>query len=77
MLAIRMGRTGDAPMNISMDDDKPRKVPVHEIGQDLGPLSLEEIDRRIENLKSEIERLSATRASKQASKAAADLFFKR
>lgn len=64
-------------MGTAMDDDKPRKAPVHEIGQDLSPLSLEEINRRIELLKAEIERLAATRASKQASKAAADLFFKR
>jgi uncharacterized small protein (DUF1192 family) len=64
-------------MSSAMDDDRPRKLPVHEIGQDLTPLSLEEIDRRIEVLKAEIDRLAASRASKQASKAAADLFFKR
>ncbi len=58
------------------DDDRPRKLGLHQIGQDLSPLSLEEIDRRIQILKDEIERLMATRASKQASKAAADLFFK-
>ncbi|MGL4438144.1 MAG: DUF1192 domain-containing protein [Bosea sp. (in: a-proteobacteria)] len=63
-------------MSMTIDDDKPRKVSVHEIGQDLGALSLEDIDRRIEALKAEIERLIATRASKQASKSAADLFFK-
>lgn len=64
-------------MSGPMEDDRPRKAPVHEIGQDLTPLAHEEIDRRIEVLKAEIERLSASRASKQASKAAADLFFKR
>jgi uncharacterized small protein (DUF1192 family) len=58
------------------EDDRPRKALAHEIGQDLSPLSLEEIDRRIAMLKAEIERLSAARAGKQASKAAADAVFK-
>lgn len=66
-----MGGTG------SGDDDHPRKAGVHEIGQDLSPLSIDEIDRRIAALHAEIERLQAVRAGKQASKAAADLFFKR
>jgi uncharacterized small protein (DUF1192 family) len=61
----------------SGDDDRPRKTHAHEIGQDLSPLSIEEIDRRITALHAEIERLQAARAGKQASKAAADLFFKR
>jgi uncharacterized small protein (DUF1192 family) len=38
---------------------------------------IDEIDRRIAALHGEIERLQAVRAGKQASKAAADLFFKR
>lgn len=59
------------------DEDRPRKKVTHELGQELAELSLEEIDLRIELLKSEIERLAAARAAKQASKAAADLFFKR
>jgi uncharacterized small protein (DUF1192 family) len=66
-----MGGTG------SGDDDRPRRSPVHEIGQDLSPLSIEDIDRRIAALQAEIERLAEARAGKQASKAAADLFFKR
>ncbi|MFY8039301.1 MAG: DUF1192 domain-containing protein [Bosea sp. (in: a-proteobacteria)] len=66
-----MGGTG------SGDDDRPRKANAHEIGQDLSPLSIDEIDRRIAALHGEIERLQAVRAGKQASKAAADLFFKR
>jgi len=61
----------------SSDDDRPRKTHAHEIGQDLSPLSIEEIDRRIAALHAEIERLQAARTGKQASKAAADLFFKR
>jgi uncharacterized small protein (DUF1192 family) len=65
------------PMSVFGDDDRPRPARVHEIGQDLAPLSLEELDRRIEMLKAEIARLVEARAGKQASKAAADLFFKR
>ena len=61
----------------SGDDDRPRRANAHEIGQDLSPLSIDEIDRRIAALHGEIERLQAVRAGKQASKAAADLFFKR
>lgn len=63
-------------MAVFGDDDKPRKQPVHEVGQDLSQLSIEEIDRRLELLRSEIERLKSARDAKQASRAAADLFFK-
>ncbi len=58
------------------DDDKPRKPALHEIGQDLSQLSIEEIGRRIEALSAEIERLTEARSRKQASKNAADAFFK-
>ncbi|MCX7323854.1 MAG: DUF1192 domain-containing protein [Hyphomicrobiales bacterium] len=63
-------------MAIFGDDDKPAKQAAHEIGQDLSQLSLEEIDRRVALLRAEIERLDAARRTKQASRAAADLFFK-
>ncbi len=63
-------------MTLFGDDDKPRKHAVHEIGQDLSQLSIDEIGRRIEVLSAEIERLSETRTAKQASKNAADAFFK-
>ena len=58
------------------DDDKPRKKVSHEIGQDLSLLSVEELNGRIALMQSEIERLQAAVAKKQASKAAADSFFK-
>ncbi|MCX7340969.1 MAG: DUF1192 domain-containing protein [Hyphomicrobiales bacterium] len=63
-------------MAIFGDDDKPVIEAAHKIGQDLSQLSLEEIDRRVALLKAEIERLDAARKAKQASRAAADLFFK-
>ena len=59
------------------EDDKPKKKLVHEIGQDLALLSIEELRERIALLASEIERLEAARAKKQASRSAADDFFKR
>ena len=58
-------------------DEKPKLVPlVHQIGQDLSTLSVAELDERIEVLEREIERLQEARARKQASKAAADAFFR-
>jgi uncharacterized small protein (DUF1192 family) len=59
------------------DEDRPKKKLVHEIGQDLALLSIEELAERIALLMSEIERLEAARAKKQASRSAADQFFKR
>ncbi len=59
------------------DDDKPKKKLAHEIGQDLALLSLKELDERIAMLQDEIARLEAARAKKEASRFAADQFFKR
>jgi uncharacterized small protein (DUF1192 family) len=58
------------------DDDKPRQKVSHDIGQDLSLLSVEELNGRIALMQSEIERLQAAVTKKQASKAAADSFFK-
>jgi uncharacterized small protein (DUF1192 family) len=60
----------------SNDEDRPRKVSAHEIGQDLSLLSVEELTGRIALLKSEIERLEQAAAKKRASRSAADGFFK-
>jgi uncharacterized small protein (DUF1192 family) len=59
------------------DEDRPKKKLTHEIGQDLTLLSVGELTERIALLKEEIARLEANMASKQASKSAADLFFKK
>ena len=59
------------------DDDRPKKKIAHEIGQDLTLLSVGELNERIALLKDEIARLEADIKSKQASKSAADLFFKK
>jgi len=59
------------------DDDRPKKKITHELGQDLTLLSVGELSERIALLKNEIARLEADIKSKQASKSAADLFFKK
>lgn len=63
---------------MSFADDLPKPKPKpHEIGQDLSLLSVFELEERIDLLKEEITRLEAARAAKQASKSAADTFFKK
>lgn len=64
-------------MSIFADDDRPKPKSVHEIGQDLSMLSLAEIDERIVALRAEIERLDEARARKDASRSAADAFFRK
>jgi uncharacterized small protein (DUF1192 family) len=59
------------------EDDRPKKKIAHEIGQNLTLLSVGELNERIAFLKEEISRLEADIRSKQASKSAADLFFKK
>jgi uncharacterized small protein (DUF1192 family) len=61
-----------------MDDELlPKKKIVHEIGQDLSLLSIGELTERVALLKEEIARLEAAKASKSATRTAADAFFKR
>lgn len=59
------------------DDAVSPKRPKHEVGQDLSPLSLEEIEQRIALLHAEIERLKEAHGRKKATQAAADALFKR
>ena len=62
---------------MAMDDELPKKKPVHEIGQDLSLLSVEELAERIAALQAEIARLEASMAAKRVSRTSADQFFKR
>ena len=64
-------------MPLTDDEERPKKKLVHEIGQDLALLSVEELRERIALLQDEITRLEAAMASKQASRTTADQFFKR
>jgi uncharacterized small protein (DUF1192 family) len=59
------------------DDDRPKKKVTHEIGQELSLLSVEELAARVQLLQDEIKRLEADTARKQATRSAADQFFKR
>jgi uncharacterized small protein (DUF1192 family) len=59
------------------DDDRPKKKVTHEIGQELSLLSVEELAARVQLLQDEIKRLEADMARKQATRSAADQFFKR
>ncbi len=58
-------------------EERPRAKPaIHEIGQDLSALSIDELQERIEALRAEIERLDAARRAKAASRLAAAQAFK-
>ena len=59
------------------EDERPKKKVVHEIGQELALLSVRELTERIGLLKEEIARLEADMAKKQATRSAADQFFKK
>jgi uncharacterized small protein (DUF1192 family) len=59
------------------DDDRPKKKVSHEIGQELALLSVAELEGRIALMREEIARLEADIVKKQASRSAADQFFKR
>jgi uncharacterized small protein (DUF1192 family) len=53
-----------------------RSPPLHEVGQVIDALSIAEIDDRIASLRAEIDRLVAAKSVKEATKRAADAFFK-
>jgi uncharacterized small protein (DUF1192 family) len=55
----------------------PKKKITHEMGQELALLSVDELNERVSLLKEEIARLEAEVKRKQASKSAADMFFKK
>ena len=59
------------------EDDRPKKKIAHEIGQDLTLLSVNELTERIALLNEEIARLDQERTKKQATRSAADHFFKK
>jgi uncharacterized small protein (DUF1192 family) len=59
------------------DDEAPRKKRVHEIGQDLSLLSVDELTERIAQLNEEIRRLEAERAAKDKTRSAADALFRK
>jgi uncharacterized small protein (DUF1192 family) len=58
-------------------EELPKKKLAHELGQDLTLLSVGELAERVALLKDEIARLDAEMKRKQATKSAADAFFKK
>lgn len=63
---------------MALFDDEPLKPKkVHEIGQDLSLLSVDELRERIEQLKAEVRRLEAELVSKGSSRLAAESSFRR
>jgi len=59
------------------DEEAPRKKKVHEIGQDLSLLSVDELTERIAQMKEEILRLEAERIAKDATRSRADALFRK
>lgn len=59
------------------DEEPPKKKKVHEIGEDLATLSVDELEERIAPLKAEILRLEEAIGLKRASADVAQSFFKR
>jgi uncharacterized small protein (DUF1192 family) len=57
-------------------DEPPKKKPGAVVGENLDLLSVAELEQRVHDLESEIVRVKTMIASKQASKTAADAFFK-
>jgi len=63
---------------MALFDDEPLKPKkVHEIGQDLSLLSVDELRERIEQLKAEVRRLEVELVSKGSSRLAAESLFRR
>jgi uncharacterized small protein (DUF1192 family) len=60
-----------------MFDDEERKVPKgHEVGMPIDSMGVEELQERIQMLRTEIERLQAAVAARQQTRAAAESIFK-
>ena len=59
-----------------MSDEPERQKRVHELGEDVSLLSVAELKERVDALKAEIGRLEAAISAKEATRSAADTFFK-
>ena len=59
------------------DEEPVKKKKTHELGEELGALSVDELGERIDLLKAEIVRLEQALAAKRASADVAASFFKR
>ena len=59
-----------------MNDEPERQKKAHELGEDLSLLSVAELKERVDALKAEIGRLEEAVRAKEATRSAADSFFK-
>jgi uncharacterized small protein (DUF1192 family) len=59
-----------------LDDDRPKKPSVHEIGSDLSLLSVDELKARIALLRGEIARLESECETKASGRKAAEGLFR-
>ena len=59
-----------------MEDEKPKKKPVHDVGMLLDALSIDELGERIGVLEEEIQRLRDAIEAKSASRSVAESIFK-
>jgi uncharacterized small protein (DUF1192 family) len=60
-----------------LDDDRPKKKPTAQPGENLADLSVDELKERIEIYRGEIERLERDIAAKEKHMKAAESFFRR
>ena len=60
-----------------LDDDRPKKPPTAQPGELLADLSVDELKKRIEIYRGEIERLEREIAAKEKHMKAAEAFFRR
>lgn len=60
-----------------LDDDRPRKKPSPQPGENLSELSIEELTERIALYRAEIERIERDIQAKEKHRMAADSFFRR
>ncbi|MGL5116164.1 MAG: DUF1192 domain-containing protein [Beijerinckiaceae bacterium] len=61
---------------MKIDEDAPKKPTIHQIGQELGSLSVHELRERIAQLQVEIARLEQAVVAKSSARSAADAIFK-
>ncbi len=57
-------------------EDLPKKPPAVTLGENLDLLSVSELEQRVQELETEIQRVKAIMQAKRASKHAADAFFR-
>jgi len=62
---------------MDLEELEPKKKKGHEIGADLGKLSVDDLKELVETLKAEIARIEQMLAAKQFTKSAAEQVFKR